>query len=196
VTQEAKISSLKDNFGLSQQDFAQFAKKVKNGDESLFIRVFNLHFRDSVRYIQNKFNIPEDLAYDVCMETMLDFRSKLKQGKIKYGNMRYLYTKMATNHYVDGQKKKSKVQEAISVFHGDRHTGEIDEQEFFTLLNRAVEDLEESPKHMIKEIFFSGKNKEQIQQENEISSATFRKRKQRSLEKLKSTFLELLNAAK
>lgn len=187
-----KIPNSKDNFGLTKHEFNQFVDKVKNGDESLFIRVFNVHFKSSVRYIQNKFSISEESAYDICMDTMIEFRSKLKTGKISYGNIRYLYTKMAVHRYLDGLKKKNKVNEAIQVFMGETSNLSISQSEFLSMLNSALGRLDESQRHIIKEIFYSGKDTEQIIEDNDITYTNFRKRKQRSLEKLKSTFLKLL----
>ncbi len=188
-----KIPNPKDNFGLTKSEFDQFVSKVKAGDESLFIRVFNVHFKSSVRYIQNKFNISEEVAYDTCMETLLEFRSKLKMGKITYGNVRYLYTKMAVHRYLDDMKKKNKVNEAIQIFLGKDVNLSISDSEFLSKLNTAIENLNESQRQIIKEIFYSGKDTDQIIEDNDISYATFRKRKQRSIEKLKSTFLGILN---
>lgn len=187
-----KIPNPKDNFGLTKLEFEEFAEKVKRGDESLFIKVFNIHFKSSVRFIQNKFSIPEEVAYDTCMETMLEFRQKLKSGKINYGNIRYLYTKMAVHNYLDDLKKKNKVSEAIDVFMKGSNSKSISEADFLATLNVAINNLEESQRHMIKEIFYSGKDTEQIIEENNISYSTFRKRKQRSLDKLKTTFLGIL----
>ena len=190
--QVLKIPNPKDNFGLTKHEFDQFVAKVKNGDESLFIQVFNVHFKSSVRYIQNKFSISEELAYDTCMDTLIEFRTKLKQGKINYGNIRFLFTKMAVHRYLDDMKKKNKVSEAIDIFMGDKSDLAISEKEFLAMLNNAVNTLEDAQKHMIKEIYYSGKDTEQIIEENEITYSTFRKRKQRSLEKLKSVFLDLI----
>jgi len=190
--QVLKIPNTQDNFGLTKLEFDQFVEKVKGGDESLFIKVFNVHFKSSVRYIQNKFSISEETAYDTCMDTLLEFRSKLKTGKINYGNVRYLFTKMAVHRYLDELKKKNKVNDAIQVFMGENSKLSLSDSEFLSTLNYAVHNLEDSQKHIIKEIFYSGKGTEQIIEENDITYSTFRKRKQRSLEKLKSTFLGLI----
>jgi len=192
VPKVLKIPNLKDNFGLTKIEFDQFVEDVKGGDESLFIRVFNVQFKSSVRYIQNKFRISEEVAYDICMDTMLEFRSKLKTGKIVYGNARYLYTKMAVHRYLDDMKKKNKVNDAIQVFIGEKGGLSVPESDFLELLNSAVDSLDEAQRYMVKEIFYSGKDTEQIIEESGITYTTFRKRKQRSLEKLKLTFLELL----
>ena len=192
VSQIVKIPDSNDNFGLTKNEFSRFVERVKNGDESLFVRVFNVQFKSSVRYIQNKFSITKEEAYDTCMDTLIEFRSKLKMGKIKYGNMRYLFTKMAINRYLDDIRKKNKIKRAIEIFVGNDSGITISEKEFAMLLNKSVDMLEASQKHMIKEIFFSGKDNEQIMKDNEISNATYRKRKERSLKKLKTIFLEQL----
>jgi DNA-directed RNA polymerase specialized sigma24 family protein len=187
-----KLPNPNDNFGLTKQEFDQFVDKVKRGDESLFLKVFNVHFKESVRYIQNKFNIPEEIAHDTCMDALLEFRTKLKSGKISYGNIRYLFTKMAVHRYLDDKKKNNKVREAIQIFIGAKISLSISEVDFLSMLNRAIDGLDEPQKHMIREIFYSGKEMEQIIKENDITYATYRKRKQRSIDKLKSTFLVLL----
>ena len=196
VSQVLKMPNSKDNFGLTKHEFDQFVVKVKEGDESLFIQVFNVHFKSSVRYIQNKFNIPEETAYDICMDTMIEFRSKLKSGKINYGNIRFLYTKMAVHKYLDDLKRKNQINEAIVIFIGNRKSFNFTDSEFLMILNRSIERLEYSQRHMIKEIYYSGKDIDQILSENQITYSTFRKRKQRSLDKLKTTFLELLKKSK
>ena len=50
VPQVLKMPNSKDNFGLTKKEFDRFVEKVKDGDESLFIQVFNVHFKSSVRY--------------------------------------------------------------------------------------------------------------------------------------------------
>jgi DNA-directed RNA polymerase specialized sigma subunit len=127
---------------------------------------------------------------------MIEFRSKLKQGKIKYGNIRFLYTKMAVHKYLDDLKRKSQINEAIGIFLGDRSSFNFTDSEFLSILNTSIDSLEATQRHMIKEIFYSGKNIEQIISDNRITNSTFRKRKQRSLNKLKTTFLELLKKRK
>ena len=195
-SQVLKMPNSKDNFGLTKHEFDQFVDKVKDGDESLFIQVFNVHFEASVQYIQNKFNISYETAYDICMDTMIEFRAKMKSGKINYGNIRFLYTKMAVHKYLDDLKRKNQINEAIEIFMGDRRSFNFTNSEFLLILNMAIERLEVAQRHMIKEIYYSGKDVDQIIAENQISNSTFRKRKQRSLEKLKTTFLELLKKSK
>lgn len=192
VSQVVKMPNAKDNFGLTKNEFDLFVTKVRGGDESMFIRVFNVHFKSSVQYIQNKFGISEEIAYDTCMDTLIEFRSKLIAGKINYGNIRFLYTKMAVHRYLDDVKRRNRIKEAIKVFMGHHRNYKLEDVEFFRLLNSAIDHLEERQRHMIKEIFYSGKEVDQIIEDNGITYSTYRKRKQRSLEKLKITFLEKL----
>ena len=191
-----QIPDAKDNFGLTRREFDHFLENIKQGDESLFIKVFNGHFKRSVIYIRNKFGITEQQAYDVCMDTLVDFRSKLKADKIRYGNLRYLFTKMAANMYLDNIREKVKVKDAIAVFIGEHYKQEIEDKEFFILVNKAIDMLDDSQKFFIRDIFYHGKQKEQILEEHNISYDTFRKRKQRVLEKLKSVLMDLINKRK
>ena len=191
-----QIPDAKDNFGLTRKEFDFFLDNIKRGDESLFIKVFNGHFKRSVVYIRNKFSISEQQAYDVCMDTLVDFRSKLKADKIKYGNLRYLFTKMAANMYLDNIREKVKVKDAVAVFMGEHYKQEIEDKEFLMLVNRAIESLDDGQKVFIRDIFYHSKQRDQILEEHNISYDTFRKRKQRALEKLKSVLMDLLNKRK
>ncbi|MDF1699310.1 MAG: sigma-70 family RNA polymerase sigma factor [Saprospiraceae bacterium] len=182
----------KDNFGLSRHEFELFTKKVKEGDESLFIKVFNIQFKESVRFIQNKYGISKEVAYDICMDTMVEFRMKLIRGKIHYGNLKFLFTRMASNNYLDSLKKSKRVKDAIHVFLGENQEEELSNIEFLRVLNDAIDRLNSKQKAFIRDLFYAGKSKEEMEKEYDISNATFRKRKQRSLNKLKGVFLEIL----
>lgn len=183
-----KMPSQKDNFGFTKSEFDVFALNVRNGDETLFLTIFNEHLKDSVIYLINKFTIPHDLAYDVCMDTLLDFRIKLINDKIQYGNLRFLFTRMAVNNFIDGAKKNKKVNQAINVFLGENASHDVDQEDFFIQLEQKVSLLDDSSKQLLNDIYHCGKNAEQIAEEHKISNSTFRKRKQRILEKLKKSF--------
>ena len=111
-----KIPTTKDNFGLTKSEFDAYVTKLIQGDESLFTKVFRTHFHDSVSYIRMKFKISNEAAYDTCMDTMLEFRRKIIANKIQYGNLRFLFTRMALNNYIDEVKRSKKTGTAIDIF--------------------------------------------------------------------------------
>ncbi len=194
LPQALGMSNPRNNFELTKLEFDTFAIKLRNGDESLFKIVYTFHFNSSLRFIQNKFNISKESAYDICMDTLLEFRVKVKNGKIKYGNLRYLFTKMAVNRYIDDMKIIARKNRAIQEYVQKTYDLSSCDAGINNTLNSAFVKLEESKRQILKEIFYSGKDTQQIVAEYRIKNSTFRKRKQRSLEKLKSTYLEILNA--
>ncbi len=189
-----KITSVQDNFGLTKTEFEAYVERLRNGDESLFTKIFGAHFYDSVAYLQRKFKTNHDIAYDTCMTTMLEFRKKILDNKIHYGNLRYLYTRMAMNNYIDDIKLSNKRQLAIDVFSDHFGIESIDKQQFFDLLESAVEQQDVKAKSFIHEMFYNNKSIGKMAKESDVSNVTMRKRKQRIIDKLRSTFFELLKS--
>lgn len=191
-----KIPSPNDNFGLTKSEFESYVVKLTHGDESLFTKVFKSHFHDSVAYLRMKFKINNERAYDTCMDTLLEFRKKLLDGKIQYGNLRYLYTKMAVNNYIDGIRKKQKTTTAIEVFMSGNNLETVDKQYFFNVVDQVLDIQDEDTREMAEQLFYVGKHVNQIAEESGVSNATMRKRKQRVIDKLKQTFFDIIKSEK
>ena len=150
-----KMPSLKENFGLTKSEFDQYVTNLRNGDESLITKVFKSHFHFSVNYIKSKFNISEELAYDNCMETMIDFREKIISGKIQYNNLCFLFTRMAVNRFIDGEKHKKKVSKAIDVFSESTSQSNLDNERFMKVLDASITKLDQKSQDFIKSHFYS-----------------------------------------
>jgi len=189
-----KIPTTKDNFGLTKSEFDTYVIKLGQGDESLFTKVFKSHFHDSVKYLRMKFGIEKETAYDTCMDTLIEFRKKILAGKIQYGNLRYLFTKMALNNYINDLKKSQKTNKAIDVFVSDYNLESVDRQFFFDVLDKAIDNQDLETKKIVDELFYVGKHVNQVAEESGVSNATMRKRKQRIIDKLKLTFLEIIKS--
>ena len=187
-----KIPTTKDNFGLTKSEFDLYVVKLQQGDESLFTKVFSSHFQDSVAYVRMKFKISQELAYDTCMNTMLEFRHKILEGRIQYGNLRYLYTRMAINNYIDEIKKDQKTQSAIDVFLGGNEFEMVDRQEIFEAIDKALDMQDSESKKIIDQLFYVGKHVNQFAEETGVTNATMRKRKQRVLQKVKTAFFDII----
>jgi len=103
--------SAKNNFGLDEEAFDLLKSKLKDGDTVLFEQIFLSHFDSCIRYIVKNFNATRDNAYDCVMQSLLDFRQKLVDDRIRYGNLRYLFTRMAANRYIDEHYRGKKTEE-------------------------------------------------------------------------------------
>lgn len=83
------------NFGLSKEAFDNLVAKLCAGDQSLFEHVFLNHFKPCMQFLIHQKNIAGHIAYDAAMDTLIVFRQMLVDGKVGYGNLRYLFTRMA-----------------------------------------------------------------------------------------------------
>lgn len=184
-------SNLKNNFGLSLDRFNHMVDKLRIGDEALLRHIAQHHFDSCIKYLMHNCKVSEDQAYDLCLDTMLKFRNKLIADKISYGNLNYLYTRMAKNALVDKIKKEKRIQSAVDLFAiNDSDDGQENEKRMFEILETSIKDMDQGSQTLINEIYFSDKDIHQVATEYDITYATLRKRKQRMIEKLKSIFMK------
>lgn len=191
-----RIPSLKDNFGLTKSDFLNCIENMKNGDDSFITHNMVHQLPESMIYLQNRFQISKELAYDTCMDTFLIFREKMLDNKISYGNLRYLFTRMCQNQFIDGQKKKKKIQSAIDSFHEESLSQELDKETFYLNLDKAIKQLPEEQSKLLTEFYYSGKSMADIAIEQNISYEAIRKKKGRILQKLKGLYFNNHNIEK
>lgn len=187
-----KLPTLTENFGLTKEEFIKFTDNVRCGDETLFLIIFKKHFDSSVTYLSNKFNINKENAHDICMDTMLEFREKLVKGKIQYGNLRYLFTRMAVNNFIDHSTKEKKIKTAIDLFLEDMRSENITNEEFFRTLETVIDLLDKKNKKLLNDLYYSDKAYHDIAEEHQISYPALRKRKQRLLNSIQKSFFSFV----
>ena len=95
------------NFGLSETVFLQMLENLHRGDETIYQTVFLQHFDDCVAFIKQQYGAAPEDAYDASMEAMVQFCKRLRSGKIRYGNLRFLFTQMAGQIYIRWIKKEA-----------------------------------------------------------------------------------------
>jgi len=188
-----KIPSLKDNFGLTKAEFLRCIANMKQGDDSFITHNMVHQLPESMTYLQNRFHIDKETAYDICMDTFIIFRDKLFNGKISYGNLRYLFTRMCQNCFIDGQKKKNKIQTAIDSLHKSESNQNTDKETFFLILDKAIDQLPSESKILLVDIYHSGLSLNEIAIKHHISYDSIRKKKERILKKLRALYSETCN---
>lgn len=179
------VASEKQNFGLTEDQFNEYLKCLDAGDEILLHHVAKHHFSYCITFLMKKFSIQESLAYDYCLDAMLIFRSKLLNKKIYYGNLSFLYTRMASNICVDAHKKKVKLEEAIAAVKGSEFEENEGSNNLLDKLAEIMKGLDEDNTSLLKQIYFDDVPGEKIAEKLGISYSALRKRKQRLLDKLK-----------
>jgi DNA-directed RNA polymerase specialized sigma24 family protein len=176
------------NFGLSPQSFVALCNKLKAGDESLFQTIFLAHFEDCMRYLQRKYNLQHEQAYDTTMDALLLFRKRILEDKIRYGNIRFLFTQMASQLYLKTiNKKPVLVEESALAGLLDEEDATID-SDVLDALNKAWQQLCDNCMQLLKRFYYNKASLKEIAEEQQKNAAALRKQKQRCVEKLRIHF--------
>ena len=83
------------NFGLTEKEFNDLLRELKNDNTLLLEKIFLIQFPETVDYLMHRYRADQLSAYDATMEALLKFWQRLSDGKIRYGNMRFLFIKIA-----------------------------------------------------------------------------------------------------
>lgn len=176
------------NFQLSENQFEDLLMKLHEGDNALFKQVFTAHASDCIQYLKVTYRAEHDEAYDAMLDTMISFRQRLVDGKVKYGNLRFLFLQMASQHFVRLQTQKSKT---VST---DQFEDSIEEEVNITegqlkMLESAWTQLGDLCRQLLKMNFYDGLKLNEIALKMEKSDVAIRKQKERCLEQLKTTYI-------
>lgn len=184
---KAPVSGAK-NFGLNEQEFEQLKANLKSGDETLFRTIFLTHFDGCIRYLKSKYGIQHEKAYDFTMDALLLFRKKLLDDKIKYGNLRFLFTQIASQLYLKSIQRqpseavKTEAQQLLSEVAVPLDKDALD------LLNKAWAKLGDSCQSLLKRFYYQNVSLLEIAGEQQKPAASLRKQKQRCVEKLRGYY--------
>lgn len=181
----------KKNFGLTEQAFQKMVSALKEGNNEFYERSFLAHFGDCCNYLQQRYKADQEDAYDATMETMLVFCNRLKAGKIRYGNIRFLFTQMAGQTYLSWKKKAQKITNLENIDLPEVLPEKID-QETRKMLADAWGNLGKPCQQLLKDFYYEDLPSKEIAKKLDRSDAAVRKQKQRCIEKLRAIFKHYL----
>jgi len=196
LTQISPISLLQNslsekNFGLSETEFQGLAEALAQGDQRLFERVFLAHYKDCLHYLMRKDGLPHEEAYDLMMDTLLIFRDLIIAGKIRYGNLRYLFTRMARQAHLREKKKNDRMTCLTEVsLELPEEEPELSQEEF-DLLSRAFKSLGEDCRRLLRSFYYLRQSLKDIATEENRAPATVRKQKSRCVATLRRYFYHI-----
>ncbi len=180
--------SMEKNFGLTEPIFNELLVNLQKGEDDLFEQLFLSHFEDCMKYLQRTYRASHEDAYDATMETMLEFLKRMKAGKVVYGNLRFLFTQMASQVYLKWLKKE-RPKSQLDGLEVAIETDEIDE-ETLQVLHKSWEGLCVDCKAILKNFYYDGISLKAMAGRLEKSPAALRKQKQRCVEKLRGFFAQ------
>ena len=178
------INTEEKNFGLSEAEFKNLQNKLFAGDEQLFEHIFLRHFEPCLTYVVNEDKAPEDVAYDATMDAFLTFRMKVAQGKINYGNLRFLLTRMARQHYYKLAKKEQSV--SLDLIQPSSEMPEVElGDSAVELLQKGWKSLGEKCKKLLYAFYYLNRELKDIAIRTNRKPEALRKQKQRCVEQLR-----------
>lgn len=163
--------------------------QLMQGNEQLLENIFVAHFEDCRRFLMKKYDCTYEQAYDVTMDTMLIFRKKLLDGKIEYGNLRYLFTKIASNRLYDiriGEHKLKSYKAKLVTIPSQEEI--IIEKEEIRILDLALDYMNENCRILLHKHFYRGMSLREIADSENKKPASVRKQKERCMQKLREVF--------
>lgn len=178
------------NFGLTEDVFSDLADHLKSGDDGLFEQIFLQHFESCRNYLKRQFGASHEDAYDATMHTLLEFHHRIRDGKIQYGNLRFLFTRMAGQFYFKWIKKENLKTELGDVDIPDE-TDQLDPETLSTL-DKAWDRLCDSCRSLLKAFYYDKKSLIDLAPQVGKEPAALRKQKQRCIEKLRDIFTQLI----
>jgi len=177
----------KKNFGLTKDKFNELRQGLLKGDDSLFEKIFLSHFEDCMAYLKSNFSINNEEAYDVSMDTLLEFRKYLISGKIDYGNLRFLFTRMASQRLFKVKKKDAKIDFQEKLPETIDMEQKFDDEDLL-VLNKAWAKLSEKCKTLLKQFYYENQKLSDIALNIGVNAATLRKQKERCVNSLREKF--------
>lgn len=192
------VQGKKQNFGLHKSEFDQLVLQLKRGNEKLFDQIFRAHFEDCRRFLMKECSASPEDAYDFTVETIIQFRQLLLQDKLQYGNLRYLFTKMAKDAYI---KHLNKTKRLPTEDLDDPNSGkqvadnpsfdELLDEDSYAMLEKAMKQISSDCAQLLKSHFFDGLQFKIIANNTGDTDVNVRKRKERCMEKLRGVFFNI-----
>ncbi|UOY05823.1 sigma-70 family RNA polymerase sigma factor [Muricauda sp. SCSIO 64092] len=176
------------NFGLTEASFGQMVLDLKANDTRFFQQVFLVQFKETLNYVKREYGASHEDAYDATMDALLEFRKRFVDGKLKYGNLRFLFTKMSTQMYLRNKKRQQLTYEDLETLReiADDHV-EAGVPKSFRMAWRS---LGANCKQLLTQHYYGAMQLTEIARELSKSPATVRKQKERCIKKIKDLMLE------
>lgn len=191
ATAKKEMSREEKNFGLDPVEFERMVEDLRNGNYKFYERVFLAHFNSCMDYVKFRCKASHTEAYDATMDAMLSLCKKLKEGKVGYGNLRYLFTRMACQHYSQSARRQFIFDDLEGVEKPEEPTDL--QQEDISMMWDAWGQLGKPCQQVLRSFYFDKTSLKTIAEQQKRSEAALRKQKQRCLEALRGFFVQLYN---
>lgn len=177
------------NLGLTKDDFDRLVQELKKGNEYLFEIIFKELVQNAIKKLKQKNEKDDIIIEDTVMETLLIFRKRIIEDKVKYGAINFLFYKILSQEYYRIKNKENKYV-YLNTNDTTYRDDSVYEKEQFNLLKKAIKKLDKTCQEVIKRLYTYNNSTNEISQHLNISESGIRKRKIRCLDKLKIILLK------
>jgi RNA polymerase sigma factor (sigma-70 family) len=192
IKSKVEKSQAEKNFGLTPEQFDLLVTKLREGDHSLYETVFMQHFQSCINYVMFRCKAEYTDAYDASMDAMLNLCRRIKQGKIQYGNLRYLFTRVACEHYRLRSKSEIKL-EPLEMTIVNKALEQLPD-DTLELLGEALKKVKPPCQTLLRSFYFDQKSLKELAALAGRTEVALRKQKQRCLAGLRSLFMNIYQA--
>ncbi|NAS11853.1 RNA polymerase sigma factor [Poritiphilus flavus] len=178
------------NFGLTEASFAEMINDLKANDTRFFLQVFLKQFEETILYVKRECGASHEDAYDATMDTLLEFRLRFVNGKLRYGNLRFLFTKMTTQMYLRNKKNNQPLTNDITgIPEREEERSDAAVPEGFS---RAWNSLGKNCKELLTQHYYGKMKLIEIAKITSKNPTAVRKQKERCVKKLKDLMVEII----
>jgi len=181
------------NFGLTELAFQDLVSGMQNGNEELFEHIFLSQFENSTKYLRQRYKMTYEQAYDACMDSLLEFRRGLMQNKIVYGNLNFLFTKMASQRFFKNAKKDNMFDEIPENFELPIARMELNDTEKI-ILDKSWAKLGHTCQSLLKSFYYDNVKLKVLAEQDGRKPESIRKQKQRCLNTLRINFQSFIKS--
>lgn len=188
---QAQTTQLNQNFGLTEDEFIELVKRLRAGDETLFEHIFRKHFDSCRKFLIFEKGVPNEDAYDLTIDTILEFRDLLIAGKVNYGNMRYLFTRIAYTTWLkqNGRKMPTTELDDLPLSIADENSLDWDEDSH-AALSKAWNILENKCQDALRLRYYEGLQIQQIAELRDAKPNSVTQESKRCMAALKQIFFQ------
>jgi RNA polymerase sigma factor (sigma-70 family) len=187
----------KSNFGLTQAEFTAMLAELRSGrGQQLFEQVFLTHFEQCKRYIRSVYAMDEHDAYDLTMDTLIEFRRLLiETDQYYYKNLCYTFTLKAVQSFLrkKRQEQKDNIQflpfAVLEEYIVEEEEVEFEEEEMLRM-EAALDNMCDDCKGILREHYYEGKKLKDIATQNGVTPNNMRQRKSDCIKKLKNFYFK------
>ena len=188
---------------MTRDDFDHLVSQLKKGDNSV-LAALQSYQPDCIGLVRNKSGqtCSFDEAYDIFIDSVLDFRKNVLKGKVEYGNVKAYLQRMCYNKWLAFSRKKARIQQKeeqvkrkLYVVGSDsepEEKAENDKEKKLGMIKKAMQILSDKCRQMLQLAIVEGCKMQEIARIMELANANVAKTtKSRCYKKLLSEIRQM-----